>query len=300
MMYDVVIIGAGPAGISAGIYAVSRGKKVLIVEKNVVGGLIGKVSTVTHYAGIMSEETGVTFANRLKEQAESAGIEIAYGEVKRVELAGEVKKVYTEDKAYEAKKIVLANGTTPRKLAIPGETELAGKGMGMNARRDGEKYQGKNVYVVGGADGAVKEALYLSKYAEQVTIIHFEDSLGCISEFREKVGRTPNMKLCLGSRLHAVYGVDKVESLEISDEKTGAIETISDSGCGIFVYAGTTPNTELYTELQLENGFIPVNENMEAEIKGVYAVGDIRVKQVRQVSTAVADGTIAGVHLAKE
>lgn len=299
MMYDVVIIGAGPAGISAGIYAVSRGKKVLIVEKNVVGGLIGKVSTVTHYAGIMSEETGVTFANRLKEQAENAGIEIVYGEVKRVELIGEVKKVYTEDKAYEAKKIVLANGTTPRKLGIAGETELAGKGMGMNAQRDGEKYQGKNIYVVGGADGAVKEALYLSKYAEQVTIIHFEETLGCIAEFREKVARTPNIKLRLGSRLHGVYGVDKVESLEISDEKTGAIETISDSGCGIFVYAGTTPNTELYTELKLENGFIPVDENMETEIKGVYAVGDIRVKQVRQVSTAVADGTVAGVHLAK-
>ena len=96
-----------------------------------------------------------------------------------------------------------------------------------------------------------------------------------------------------------MYGVDKVESLEISDEKTGAIETISDSGCGIFVYAGTTPNTELYTELKLENGFIPVDENMETEIEGVYAAGDIRVKQVRQVSTAVADGTVAGVHLAK-
>lgn len=142
-MYDVVIIGAGPAGISAGIYAVSRGKKVLIVEKNIVGGLIGKVSTVTHYAGIMSEETGVTFANRLKEQAESAGIEIAYGEVRRVELMGEVKKIYTEDKAYSAKKIVLANGTTPRKLGIIGEKKLAGKGMGMNAQRDGENIRAR-------------------------------------------------------------------------------------------------------------------------------------------------------------
>ena len=150
-----------------------------------------------------------------------------YGEVKRVELAGEVKKVYTEDKAYEAKKIVLANGTTPRKLGVAGETEVARKRNGdANAQRDGEKYQGKNIYVVGGADGAVKEALYLSKYVKQVTIIHFEETLGCIAEFREKVARTPNIKLRLGSRLHGVYGVDKVEFLEISDEKTGAIETI--------------------------------------------------------------------------
>lgn len=299
MMYDVVIIGAGPAGISAGIYAISRGKKVLIIEKNIVGGLIGKVSTVTHYAGIMSEETGISFAERLKKQAENAGIDIIYDEVKRVELQGKTKKIYTDDKVFSAKKVVLANGTRPRKLEITGETKLAGKGMGMNAQKDGVKYKGKNIYVVGGADGAVKEALYLSQYAEQVTIIHFEESLGCISEFKEKVGRTSNIVLRLESRLHGVYGVDKVELLEISDEKTGAIETIADPGCGIFVYAGTVPNTELYPELQLENGFIPVDENMETEIAGVYAVGDIRVKQVRQVSTAVADGTIAGVHLAK-
>ena len=267
-MYDVVIIGAGPAGISAGIYAASRGKKVLITEKNTVGGLIGKVSTVTHYAGIMTEETGSSFAKRLKIQAENTGIDIIYEEVTQVELQGSIKKVFTKDGAYDAKKIVLANGTTPRKLNIPGEAELTGKGMGMNAQRDGRKYTDKNIYVVGGADGAVKEALYLSKFAKQVTIIHFEDTLGCIEEFKNKAEQTPNIK-------------------------------IADCGCGIFVYAGTTPNTELYSELELDNGFIPVDENMETNIAGVYAVGDIRVKQVRQVSTAVADGTVAGIHLAK-
>lgn len=151
------------------------------------------------------------------------------------------------------------------------------------------------MYVVGGADGAVKEALYLAEYAERVTIIHFEETLGCIAEFREKVSNTSNIELWLDSRLHAVYGVEKVESLEISDERTGSIETISDPGCGIFVYAGTKPNTELYTELQLHNGFIAVNENQETEIDGVYAAGDICEKQVRQVATAVSDGTIAAI-----
>ena len=229
-MYDVVIIGAGPAGISAAIYAVSRGKKTLVIERAQVGGLIG---------------------------------------------------------------------TSPRKLGIVGEAELCGKGMSMNAAQHGMLYRGKNVYVVGGADGAVKEALYLAQYAAQVTIIHFEETLGCIAEFKEKVVKTPNIKLRLNSRLHGVYGTEKVNSLEISNERTGAIETIEDSGCGIFVYAGTVPNTELYTELRLENGFIPVDENMETELPGVYAAGDIRVKQVRQVSTAVADGTIAAVHAAR-
>ena len=275
-MYDVIIIGAGPAGISAGIYAVSRGQKTLILEKNQVGGLIRKVSAVTHYAAIVEGETGESFAKRLRKQAENAGVEILKTEVKKVELAGVEKRIYTEKECYCAKKVILANGTSPRKLGIPGEIELAGRGIGMNAAKDAMKYRGKHVYVIGGADGAVKEALYLAGVAEKVTIIHFEETLGCIAQFQEKV-----------------------ESLEILDEKTGAIETIEDSGCGIFVYAGTVPNTELYNEIRLDNGFLPTDENMQTEIPGVYAVGDIRVKQVRQVSTAVADGTIAAIHAAR-
>lgn len=295
-MYDIVIIGAGPAGVSAGIYAKSRGKKVLIIEKEKIGGLIGKVSTVTHYAGIVTGETGVSFSERLKEQAENAGIEIVYEDVNNVDFKGDVKLVFTNNNTYETKKIIIANGTRARKLGIEGELELAGKGIGLNAAKDGKDYIGKNVYVVGGADGAVKEALYLSQFAKSVTIIHFEDSLGCIAEFREKIKKTSNINVRLGLRLHAVYGKERVESLDISDEKTGSIETISDPGCGVFVYAGTVPNTELYTDLKLENGFIPVDEKMETEIKGVYAVGDIRVKPVRQVATAVADGTIAAIN----
>lgn len=298
-MYDVIIIGAGPAGISAGIYAVSRGMKTAIIEKNEVGGLIGKVSTVTHYTAVVENETGKTFADRMRCQAEDAGVEIIKAEVTEVHLKEAKKVIVTDSGTYTAKKVILANGTSPRKLGIPGEQELAGRGMALNAAKHGAQYVGKHVYVVGGADGAIKEALYLSKYAAKVTIIHFEEQLGCIAEFRNKVNQTPNMELRLHSRLHGVYGVDQIESLEIADERTGAVETIEDPGCGIFVYAGTVPNTELYQELTLENGFIPVNETMETELAGVYAVGDIRVKQVRQVSTAVADGTIAAIHAAQ-
>lgn len=297
-MYDIIIIGAGPAGISAGIYAVSRGKKTLVLEKAQVGGIIGKVSTVTHYTAIQAKETGATFAGRMEEQTRGAGVEIAHETVTGVTLAGEVKKVCTDKGTYEAKRVILANGGTPRKLGIPGEAELAGKGMGMNAARDGASYAGKNIYVVGGADGAVKEALYLANFAKQLTIIHFEDQLGCIPEFREKVAAAGNIALRLGSRLHGVYGNEQVERLEIASEKDGSIETIEDPGCGIFVYAGVTPNTELYTELTLEGGYIPTNEKMETAIPGVYAAGDIRVKQVRQVATAVADGAIAAINAA--
>ena len=295
-MYDIIVVGAGPAGISAGIYGVSRGKRVLLLEKGEVGGLIGKVSTVTHYAGIVPGETGASFAARMWEQAESSGVEIRQETVEQVRMEGEVKTVTTDRGQYECKKLILAGGSTGRKLGIPGEQELAGKGMGMNAAKHGADYAGKHVYVVGGADGAVKEALYLAGFAKHLTIIHFEDQLGCIAEFRQKVASAPNITLRLGSRLHAVYGTDQVERLEIASEHDGHIETVEDPGCGIFVYAGTVPNTQLYPELDLVDGYIPVNEWMETKIPGVYAVGDIRVKQVRQVATAVADGAMAAVH----
>ncbi|RHP81587.1 FAD-binding protein [Eisenbergiella sp. OF01-20] len=298
MMYDIIIIGGGPAGISAGIYAVSRGKKTLILEKAQIGGIIGKVSTVTHYSAIIENESGMTFAERLKRQALHAGVEIRYENVVNTVLTGDIKSVLTENGSYQARKLILANGSTPRKLGIPGEDALAGKGMGLNAARDGAVYAGKNMYVIGGADGAVKEALYLSQFARTVTILHFEEQLGCIAEFKDKIQKSSNITLRLSSRLQAVRGREQVEALEIADEKTGSLELLTDPGCGIFVYAGTVPNTDIYTELSLENGYIPVNEKMETAIPGVYAAGDIRVKQVRQVATAVSDGAVAAINAA--
>ncbi|WP_343209376.1 NAD(P)/FAD-dependent oxidoreductase [Anaerolentibacter hominis] len=297
-MYDIIIVGAGPAGISAGIYATSRGRKTLVLEQKEVGGVIGKVSTVTHYSGIIEQETGASFAERLKNQALSSGVELKLEQVTAVSLKGEVKTITTNAGVYEAPKVILANGTTPRKLGIPGEAELAGKGVGANAAKDGASFQGKNIYVVGGADGAVKEALYLSKFAAKLTIIHFEDALGCIAEFQKKIDAASNIEVRTATRLGAIYGTDQIEKLELVSEKDGTVEAIEDPGCGIFIYAGATPNTELYTELTLEDGYIPVNEKMETAIPGVYAAGDIRVKQVRQAATAVADGAIAGINAA--
>lgn len=297
-IYDIIIIGGGPAGISAGIYAVSRGKNVVAIEKEKVGGLIGSVSTVTHYAGIMEGETGSTFAARLEKQAKNAGVSIVYETVQKVSLKGEYKTVVTDKGTYQAQKVILANGTTPRKLGIPGEDELVGRGIGRNAAGEGANFSGKHIYVVGGADGAVKEALYLAQFAEQLTIIHFEEKLGCISEFLRKVEQTPNIEVKTGTRLWGVYGSRQIESLELKDEDTGAITRIEDPGCGVFIYAGSTPNTQLYHELELENGYIPVDSAMRTEIPGVYAAGDICVKTIRQVATAVADGAAAAIHAA--
>ena len=298
-MKDVIIIGAGPAGVSAAIYASSRGKDVLLIEQNKIGGVIGGVSTVTHYSGIIENETGESFAKRLKNQVESAGIEIVYEKMQSVNLKGDVKSVKTDKNEYTAKKIIIANGTTPRRIGITGEDKLYHKGIYMNAAKDGEKYRGKDVFVVGGADGAVKEALYLSDIAKSVTIIHFEQTLGCIAEFLDRIKTKNNIKVITSSRLKAVYGEEYVNALDIENIETGEVNHITSEGCGIFIYAGTTPNTELYTDLTLKDGYIPVDENMQTEIENVYAVGDIRVKTVRQVSTAVSDGAIAGIMCGK-
>lgn len=298
-MYDIVIVGAGPAGISAGLYAVSRGHSALVLEQKAVGGIIGGVSTVTHYAGIIEGETGTTFANRLEDQALEAGVEIVYERVIGISLAGDVKSIATNRTVYEAANVILANGCTPRTLGIPGEMELAGKGCELNAARDGAAYRGKHVYVIGGADGAVKEALYLAGIAAQTTIICVEEELACIDEFRRKVANMPNIDVRTASSLGALRGVDQVEELDIVSLQDGSVETVADPGCGVFVYAGSTPNTELYAgQLELENGYIPANERMETSLPGVYAAGDIRVKQVRQAATAVSDGAIAAINAA--
>lgn len=294
-MYDIIIIGAGPAGISAAVYGKSRGKKVLLLEKKQVGGLIGAVSTVTHYTAIVREESGSTFAERMKEQALSAGVEICYENVIETKLAGEIKKVVTNKETYEAKTLILANGGSGRMLGIPGENL---KGVRLNAPKDGPDYKGKNVYVIGGADGAVKEALYLAEMAGKVIIVCVEDELACIQEFKDKVAAYDNIEIMPHSSLTAVYGSEAVEELEFTDNKTGEKQIVKDTECGVFVYAGIIPNTQIYTELKLDGGYIPVDDSMQTEIQGVFAAGDIRVKKVRQVATAVSDGAIAGIQAA--
>lgn len=294
-MYDICVIGAGPAGISSAVYAASRGLKTIVLEQEKVGGLLGSVSTVTHYAGILADETGESFSLRLKEQAERAGIEIAMEKVVEADLSGAVKRIVTEGTTYEAKAVIIAAGTTPRKLGIPGEDTFAGRGTGLNPAKDAKKYEGREAFVVGGADGAVKEALFLSKFASKVTIIHFEDTLGAIPEFTEKVKRTANMEVRLHSRLSRIEGEGQADRIVIEDEHTKEQEWIEAPGCAVYIYAGSTPNTSLYPELEKKDGYLVTNEKQETNLPGVYAAGDICVKLVRQAATAVSDGAVAAI-----
>lgn len=293
-MFDMIVIGAGPAGIAAAVYGKSRGKDVLVLEKKKVGGLIGGVSSVTHYPGVAGDETGETFANRLLAQAKGAGVPIRYEDVEETDLTSGIKTVKTDKGSYEAKTIVAANGGSGRMLGIEGEHL---KGMRLNAVKDGPAYTGKNVYVIGGADGAVKEALYLSNLAKDVTIVCVEDELACIPEFKNKVEQRENIHVMPHSSLSAARGQDALEELVFVDNKTGQETIIRDPEAGVFVYAGIVPNSGIYNGLDLDDlGFIVTDENMETNLPGVYAAGDIRSKKIRQVATAASDGAIAGIN----
>lgn len=297
--YDAIIIGGGPAGVSAAVYIASRGYKPLILEKEEIGGTIGKVSSVTHYLSVDSSETGDSFKKKLENQLKVYNIEFLKEEVIKIEPESLLKKVLTKSgNLYLSKTIVLANGTTPRKLNILGEEKLKGKGVCSNPWKEGKNYLGKDIFVVGGADGAIKEAIYLAQFAKELSIIHFEDKLGAIAEFKNKLEKLENVKLYLHSRLTKINGEDKIESLEITDEKTKEVKKIKCDGAGVFVYAGATPNTENFNGLELENGFIKVDSQMKTNIGGVFAAGDVCCKDVRQVATAVSDGTVAGINVA--
>lgn len=294
-MWDIIVIGGGPAGVSAAIYSASRGKSVLLIEKSKIGGTVRNISTVTHYSGLVEDETGESFSARLELQIAKYNIDLVYSEVIRTLFTNDQKIVYTSDGVYEATKVIIANGTTKRRLGIPGE-EL--EGYGLVATRDYEKYINSNAYVVGGSDGAIKEALFLASKVKHVTIIHFENDITCIKEFKNKLNEYNNIDLLLNSRLIEVKGDKKIEKLIIENTLDGTKRTIDSPYCGVFVYAGSVPNTDLYLDLELQNGYIVVNEKMETNIQGVYACGDIRVKQVRQIATAVSDGAIAAINAA--
>jgi len=306
MLYDVIIIGAGPAGLTAAMYAGRSRLKTLLIEKSADGGQIAVTDEIENYPGAMLEgESGRTLTDRMSEQAERFGAERVYGAVTAVDLAGDVKTVTNASGAeYSAKSIIIATGASPRPIGCENEVEFIGKGISFCATCDANFFEDFEVFVAGGGDSAVEEAIYLTKFARSVTIIHRRDELRAAKSIQEKAFGNEKIKFLWDSVVESVNGDGVLDRMTVRNVKTGQLTEIvadEDDGLfGLFGFLGYIPNSELFDGIiPLESGYIRTDDDMFTGIPGVFAAGDIRVKSLRQVVTAAADGAIAAMQAEK-
>ena len=297
-MYDMLVVGGGPGGMTAAIYG-ARGKlSVGIIEKTRAGGQAATTMEMENYPGFYKHASGPGIMDEFLAHAQHFGAEFIKGQVTELDLEGDVKKVKTRaGETYEAKTVVLAPGSQPRTLGVPGEGEFRGKGVSYCATCDADFFEELDVVVIGNGDAAIEEAMYLTKFAQSVTVIviHSEGVLDCNKMSAEKAMNNPKIKWVWDSVLHEIVGDELVTGVKIKNIKT---KEISDSEVdGVFVFIGSVPTTDFLKDVvELDkHGYIITNEKMETKIPGVYAVGDARVKYLRQVVTAAADGAIAAV-----
>ena len=297
-MYDIIIIGGGPAGLTAGLYAGRSKLKTLIIEKAVAGGQISGTAFVENYPGSIPEATGMGLSERMLEQAEEF-CDIKYEDVKEVELEGKVKKVVTDGGEYEAKVIIISSGATHRKLDVPGEDEFANRGVSYCATCDGPFYTGLDIYVVGGGDSALEEASYLTRFGRSVTIIHRRDEFRASGVVVYNIKKNDKIKLELDSVVKEIKGSKESEVLVVENVKTGEIKELKsddNSPIGVFIFIGYIPQTEIFEgKIEMNHGYILTDEDMKTNVEGVFAIGDTREKKVRQMVTAAGDGCIAAV-----
>ena len=304
-LYDVIILGGGPAGLSAGLYAGRSRLKTLLLEKGQPGGQIALSADVANYPGQMLEgETGITLANRMAAQCEAFGVERRADTVRAVDLAGDVKRCTGGAGEYQARTVIIATGASPRPIGCENEKEFIGKGISYCATCDGAFFRGLDIYVAGGGDSAVEEAVYLTRFARKVTIIHRRDSLRAAKSIQEKAFANEKIDFLWDSVVERVEGSDVLDTLVVRNVKTGERTTIkadpADGLLGLFGFIGHAPNTDLFQgQVELKDGYIPTDEDMRTNLPGVFAAGDVRVKSLRQVVTAAADGAIAAVQAEK-
>ena len=301
-LYDVIILGAGPAGLSAGLYAGRYKLSTLIIEKSQDGGQISITDEIENYPGqvIDTDESGSSLVARLTAQAAKFGCERASANIVSVELEGEVKKLTDANgNVYEGRTVIIASGAHPRPIGCKNESDYVGKGISFCATCDANFFEDLEVYVVGGGDSAVEEAIYLTKFARKVTIIHRRDALRAAKSIQEKAFANDKIEFMWDSIVEEVSGDEILTKMLVKNVKTGEITTIEadeeDGLFGLFGFIGLIPNTELFADskLNMENGYIVTDEDMHTNIEGVYAAGDVRKKSLRQVVTAAADGAIA-------
>jgi len=298
-VYDMIIIGGGPGGYTAALYAARAGLDVLLLERLAAGGQMALTHQIDNYPGFEDGIDGFLLADKMKKQAERFGAKSKYAEVLRVDLNAQPRAVETAKETYYGKTVVLASGANPRELGVAKEKELVGRGVAYCASCDGMFYRGKTVVVVGGGNTAAADALHLSRIAKKVILVHRRDTLRATKVYHEPLMKAENVEFRWNSTVTELLHEEMITGVRLRDVNTGEESTVSCDG--VFISVGRRPATEfLGNQIALDaGGYIVAGEDTKTGIPGVYAVGDIRTKEVRQVVTAVADGAVA-VHAAEE
>ncbi|PXZ19620.1 thioredoxin-disulfide reductase [Lactobacillus helveticus] len=292
--YDLVVIGAGPGGMTAAMYGARANLKVAMIDRGVYGGQMNNTAEVENYPGFPSI-MGPDLGEKMYKSATEQGVEFVYGDVQKIELDGQKRIVKMDPEDITAKAVIIATGSTNRKLGIPGEEEYSGRGVSYCAVCDGAFFKDENVAVVGGGDSAISEGLYLANLAKNVDVIHRRDQLRAERVLQTRAFKNPKMEFTWDSvPLEIVGDENKVTGVKVHNKKTDEDKVIDASG--VFIYIGNVPNSEPFKELKITNdqGWIITNDQMETTVPGIYAVGDVRQKKLRQIVTAVGEGGIAG------
>lgn len=292
---DVAIIGAGPAGMTAALYAARADLKTVLLERLSAGGQLATTDVIENYPGFPEGVGGLDVSFAMLEQAQRFGAEFKLAEVNRLDLTGDTKRVETSEGVITAPCVILATGTRPRLLGVPGEKSLRGRGVSYCAVCDGAFYRGKEVAVIGGGDSAVEEAVYLTRFASKVYLLVRRDQLRATPVVQAKILNHPQVEILWNTVVEEISGETKVEALALLNRVTGEKSRLAVSG--IFIYVGLLPNNESFTgQVELdEYGYVVADAEMRTNLPGVLVAGDLRAKNLRQVATAVGDGAIAGV-----
>ena len=291
--YDVIIIGGGPAGLTAGMYVARARLNVLLLEAAVPGGNAALTDRIENYPGFPFGISGPDLMDKFRIQAERFGLQIKMSQVTGLEVTTADKKVVTPEGAYLAPVVIIASGVRRQELGVPGEAELVGRGVSYCATCDGPFFEERKVAVVGGGDSAIEEALYLSALASTVYVIHRRDQLRANRTAQEKALANPKLQFKFNRVVERIIGEDKLRSLLLKDTVTGEKEELPVEG--VFVSIGMKPAADFISGLTVRNGYIVTDEEMRTGVPGILAAGDIRYKTVRQVATAVGDGAVAGL-----